>query len=607
MGMNLKHYSFLLLVFVLASCANRGIGPQGGPKDTVPPHALESNPPLGALEFKGKKIEVTFDEYIEVQDLINNLLMSPPQQNPPEVKARGKKLVVQLQDSLRDSTTYTIDFGNAVVDYREQVPVKGFYFYFSTGPTIDTLEYRGRVFDAMNLNPLKGIFVGIHENMEDSAFVSMPFSRVARTDSAGYFRIGNMREGTYRLYAVDDVSKDYRLTIGEALAFADSTITVVGDTMTIDTLAIDTLITDTLVVDSLIADSLITDSLPMHKPLPALFLFKEEQQKLYLQRTLRDKQHRIQIYFSATPDSLPELRPLADSMNIHIKYSPKRDTVTMWLMDSVSIKHDSLLIEARYRRTDSLYNLEWAVDTLRAFWRAPKLSAKAKEAQDRKNKNLRLDLKSNARRGFEVYDTLRLNCMTPLVSIERDSFHLFERIDTVLKPLPFTMEVNDTLPMEILFLAKFQPEGKYELHVDSGAMHDIYGTTHNKGTYPLQVKALSEYSTLRVNLNPFEPKARIQVMSTKDEVLRELPAVEEGAFFQYLKPDTYYLRLYLDENGDGKWTTGSWTEKRQPEKVYYFPEKIQTKSNWDFEEEWDYTAVEQTASKPKELIKVSSK
>lgn len=602
MDMRLKHYSFLLLVFVLASCANRGIGPQGGPKDTVPPHALESNPQLGALEFKGNKIEVTFDEYIEVQDLINNLLMSPPQQNPPEVKARGKKLVVQLQDSLRDSTTYTIDFGNAVVDYREQVPVKGFYFYFSTGPTIDTLEYRGRVFDAMNLNPMKGVFVGIHENMEDSAFVSMPFARVARTDSAGYFRIGNMREGTYRLYAVEDVSKDYRLTIGEALAFADSAITVTGDTMTSDSLTIDSLFTDTLITDSLLVDSLSPLSANL-SPLPSLFLFKEEQQKLYLQRTLRDKQHRIQICFSAPPDSLPDLKPLSDSINIHIKYSPKRDTVTIWLMDSMSIRQDSLLIEARYRRTDSLYRLEWAVDTLRAFWRAPKLSAKAKEALDRKNKNLRLDLKSNARRSFEVYDTLRLNCMTPLVSIERDSFHLFERIDTILKPMPFTMEVNDTLPMTISFLASFKAEGKYELQVDSGAMHDIYGVTHNKATYPLQVKALSEYSTLRVTLNPFEPKARIQVLSSADEVVRELPAVEEGAFFQYLKPDTYYLRLYLDENGDGKWTTGSWAEKRQPEKVFYFPDKIQTKSNWDFEEEWDYTAIEQTASKPKELIK----
>ena len=218
-----------------------------------------------------------------------------------------------------------------------------------------------------------------------------------------------------------------------------------------------------------------------------------------------------------------------------------------------------------------------------------------------------MDLKSNARKSFELFDTLRLFCTTPLASIERDSFHLFERVDSVLKPIPFQMADYDTLPMELTFLAKFKPEGKYELQVDSGAMHDIYGITHVKGTYPLQLKALSEYSTLRVKLVPFEPRARIQVLTSADAVLRELPATEEGAYFQYLKPDAYYLRLYMDENGDGQWTTGSWSDKRQPEPIYYYPDKIQTKSNWDFEEEWDYTAIEQTASKPKELIKASAK
>ena len=134
---------------------------------------------MGALEFKGQRIAITFDEYLQLDNLSEHLLMSPPQKNPPEVKVRGKKLVIQLQDTLRDSTTYTIDFGNAVCDYREKVPLKGYSFYFSTGPTIDTLVYTGYVYDAMNMNPLKGIFVGIHADKEDSAFVSTPFTRGA--------------------------------------------------------------------------------------------------------------------------------------------------------------------------------------------------------------------------------------------------------------------------------------------------------------------------------------------------------------------------------------------------------------------------------------------
>ena len=602
MGMNLKHYSLLLLVFVLASCANRGIGPQGGPRDSVPPVPVKYEPEMGALEFKGNRIEITFDEYIQLDKLTENLLMSPPQKTPPEVKARGKKLVVLLQDTLRDSTTYTIDFGDAVCDFREKVPLRNYSFYFSTGSTIDTLAYTGYVYDAMNLNPLKGIYVGIHEDKEDSAFVTKQFARVAKTDSAGYFRIGNMKEGLYRLYAVDDISHDYRLTIGESLAWADEEIAGSVERLQVtgyglqDTVAQDTTLPDTVVQDVALPEG------------GTLFLFREEQQRLYLQRTLRKEQHRIQILFSSTPDSLPELRFLNDSLDLNYvtKYSEKKDTVTIWLADSISIAQDSLFIEARYRRTDSLYHLEWFTDTLRAIWRAPKLSAKAKQAQDRQNRNRRLDLKSNASAKFEMYDTLYLDCFTPLATVERDSFHLYERIDSITQAVPFKIADYDTLTMRLYILAKLEPEKKYELVVDSGALHDIYGITHVKGTYALQVKTLSDYSTLRVKLNPFVPKARIQVLNKNDQVVRELPAVPEGAYFEYLTPETYYMRLYIDENEDGKWTTGSWAEKRQPEPVYYFPEKIQTKSNWDFEEEWDYQAVEQTKAKPAELVKASS-
>ena len=594
----------LVLALFIAGCANRGIGPQGGPKDTTPPVPRGSEPEMGALNFKGKRIEVTFDEYLQLDNVAQNLLMSPPQQTPPDVKVRGKKLIIQLQDTLRDSTTYTINFGNAVCDYREKVPLHNYTFYFSTGPTIDTLEYTGRVYEAATLNPLEGIFVGIHQSMEDSAFTTAPFLRVAKTDSAGFFRIGNMHAGTYRLYAVEEVSRDYRLSPGEALAFADEPIRPVLPPVR----KMDTLRTDSLKLDTLRTDSLKLDTLPEPEVKGAtLMLFREEQKRLYLQRTIRDQQHRIQIYFSSSPDSLPQLRPLTDSLNYFLSYSSKRDTVTLWLTDSLSIAQDSIFIEARFRRTDSLYRLEWATDTLRAIWRAPKLNARAKAAEERKNRNRRLDLKSNARSGFDLYDTLRLQCATPIATIERDSIHLFERVDTILKPVPFTLAPYDTLPMQIMFLATFNPEGRYELRIDSGAIHDIYGVTHIKGTYPMQVKSLTDYSTLRVKLNPYLPKARIQVLNNKDQVLRELPAETEGALFEYLKPDAYYLRLYLDENGDGKWTTGSWSEKRQPEPIYYFPEKIQTKSNWDFEEEWDYQAVEQLKAKPKELIKAAPK
>ena len=594
-----KSVYIALTALVVASCANRGIGPQGGPKDTEPPVPLKSEPELGALNWNGDRIEVTFNEYLELVDVSTNLLMSPPQQNAPEVKVRGKRLMIHLQDSLQPNTTYTLDFGNAVCDYRERVPLRGYTYYFATGPEIDTLEYCGKVFDASTLNPVSGIIVGIHSNMEDSAFTQLPFLRIARTDSAGYFRIGNIHAGQYRLFAVEDVSRDFRLTPGEALAFADEVITVSEQPKAPVTELADSTVTE-------LADSTAQDSV-VQRIDKILFLFKEEQQKLYLQRTLRPEQHKIQILFSSRPDSLPELKPLTDSLNYHIQYSDRQDTLTMWLLDSMSIAQDSLFFEIKYRRTDSLYQLEWASDTLRAIWRAPRLSAKAKEALDRKNRNRRLELNCNARSAFEIYDTLRLTCATPLVGVETDSMHLFERVDTILKPMPFTMAPFDTLSQRLFFFANLKPEGKYELHLDSGALHDVYGITQMAQTYALQVKSVTDYSTLRVKLNPMVPKARIQVLNNKDVVLRELPVTADGAYFEYLKPDTYYFRMYVDENEDGKWTTGEWSSKRQPEPIYYFPGSIQTKSNWDFEEEWNYLAEEQTQSKPAELIKATTK
>jgi uncharacterized protein (DUF2141 family) len=518
------------------------------------------------VNFTGRRIEITFNEYIQLDNISANLLMSPPQQRPPDVKARGKRVLIQFTDSLRDSTTYTIDFGDAICDYTEKNPIHGYCFGFSTGPTIDTLETTGVVLDAENLKPRKGIIVGIHDDLSDTAFTKHPFLRIARTDSMGLYRIANMHAGTYRLYAVDDVSRDNRLTPGESVAFAEQTITVTAP------------------------DTAATDSLPAHRD--TLYLFMPQQQRLYLQRTTRDEQHRIRIAFSTGPDSLPTIRPLIDSLNYNTYFSRNNDTVTLWLLDSASIQPDSLFFEVHYRRTDSLFHLEWATDTVLARWRAPRLSAKAQEAQERNRRNRRLGIKTNASKNFELYDTLRLTAATPLALIREEAMHLYERKekDTVDHPVPFTIAPHDTLPLQLLFVAKLEPGKKYELCLDSAALTDVYGITHVAGSYSLTLKTPEDYSTIRVTIEPFDPSMRIQVLNGREQVLQEQSAQPDGALFRYLRPDAYYLRMYKDVNGDGKWTTGSWDDKRQPEKVYVNPTKIQTKSNWDFEETWTYDA-----------------
>ena len=610
---------FLLLFF--SSCANRGIGPQGGPKHTIPPRMVKEQPLNQSVNFHGKKIEITFNEYLQLDNIQQNLLVSPPQQVSPIVKAVGKKVTVEMQEDLIDSTTYTLDFGNAICDYTEKNPMRGYVFAFSTGDRIDSMEVYGRVANAEDLNPVSGLMVGLQANLHDSAFSTLPFTRVARSDSLGEFGIQNLRNGVYRLYALQDQSRDFLYQPGEGLAFSDSLVIPEYETE----IVFDTIwknIADT--IDSLSSvrqiDTILTIQNAYVGPADLmLWFFREDKQRHYFQRAYRDEPHIIKLQFSAPQDSLPLLRALppsamdstrADSLWTDpwaytlLQANPTRDTLVYWLTDSIAIHQDSIFLEMTYLKSDSLYNLVPQTDTVLAIYRAPRMTQKAKEAQEKKARERKLDLKSNAKDKFEVYDTLCIVAAFPIDSIYTDSIRLYEKQDTLLIDKPFTLRQKDVMSFQII--APLQQGKQYELHLDSAAVRDIYGVASDKKKFTLRLKTAEDYSTLLIRLPNYDPRIRLQLLSEKDQPVRELPAREEGTKFEYLTPKTYYLRLYFDLNGDGRWTTGDWITKRQPEPVYYFPAKLTLRANWDFEERFDYLARPQLEAKPRELRKDAS-
>ena len=613
--------SLLLLLLFFSSCANRGIGPQGGPKDTIPPRMVKEQPLNQSVNFHGKKIEITFNEYLQLDNIQQNLLVSPPQQVSPIVKAVGKKVTVEMQEDLIDSTTYTLDFGNAICDYTEKNPLRGYVFAFSTGDRIDSMEVYGRVANAEDLNPVSGLMVGLQANLHDSAFSTLPFTRVARSDSLGEFGIQNLRNGVYRLYALQDQSRDFLYQPGEGLAFSDSLVIPEYETE----IVFDTIwknIADT--IDSLSSvrqiDTILTIQNTYVGPADLmLWFFKEDKQRHYFQRAYRDEPHIIKLQFSAPQDSLPLLRALppsamdstrTDSLWTDpwaytlLQANPTRDTLVYWLTDSIAIRQDSIFLEMTYLKSDSLYNLVPQTDTISAIYRAPRLTQKAKEAQEKKARARKLDLKSNAKDKFEVYDTLCVVSAFPIDSIYTDSIRLYEKQDTLLIDKPFTLRQKDVMSFQII--APLQQDKQYELHLDSAAVRDIYGVASDKKKFTLRLKTAEDYSTLLIRLPNYDPRIRLQLLSEKDQPVRELPAREEGTKFEYLTPKTYYLRLYFDLNGDGRWTTGDWITKRQPESVYYFPAKLTLRANWDFEERFDYLARPQLEAKPRELRKDAS-
>ena len=625
----MKRYEYIVILFVLllASCANRGAGPQGGPRDTIPPVVLEEYPKNGTLLFQEKELTIQFDEYIQLDDVQKNVLISPPQQNPPEVKAVGKKVSVVFQEDLLDSTTYTIDFGAAICDYNEKTPLTEYVLSFSTGNHIDSLSVSGYVYDASTLSPMADVLVGIHQNLEDSALSTLPFTRITRTNIEGGFTIYNIRPGSYRLYALNDVSRDFLYQPGEGLAFFDSLVTPTfevleeRDTIWRDTLGMDPTTGDTLftrLVDSVFSHAVThfyPDSL-------VLWYFEEAKQRHYFQGVRREEQHAFSLVFAAPQDSLPVIRALrpsevdslkSDSVWVNfldyslLQVSKNQDTITYWMTDSMAIRMDSIYLQMQYKVTDSLYNLVPRTDTVLAVYRHPRLSEKARVAYEEKKRARMLELKSNASSKFEIYDTIRVYSPYPLAEVVDSLFCLQQKVDTLWKPMNFTIAGMDSLAMRLDIIASLLPENSYVLRIDSAACRDIYGACNDSLDFKLRLKSKMDYASLRVKMVHWDSRARIQLLNEKDVVVREALAKEDGVLFDYLAPTAFFLRLYIDEDGDGKWTTGDWQTKRQAEPIYYYPKKLKLRANWDFEEMFDHLAQPRWSSRPKALQKKQDK
>ena len=213
------------LLLCIVGCAKMG-KPVGGWYDETPPRVMGCSPDDKATDVHSQKITIYFDEFIKLENSSEKVVVSPPQMESPEIKSGGKRITIELRDTLRENTTYTIDFSDAITDNNEGNPLGNFTYSFSTGSEIDTLEVSGYVIDAKDLEPIKGILVGLYDNLADSAFQQEPMLRVARTDGSGHFVIKGVKSGTYRIYALEDVDANYFFSQkSERLAFTTDLIT----------------------------------------------------------------------------------------------------------------------------------------------------------------------------------------------------------------------------------------------------------------------------------------------------------------------------------------------------------------------------------------------
>ena len=619
----------LLLGIMVYSCASMGT-PDGGPYDEEPPKFMGSMPELHAVNNTKKKIELEFDEFIKLEKPSEKVIVSPPQLEQPEIKVVGKKVVVELIDTLKEATTYTIDFSDAIVDNNEGNPMGNFSYSFSTGANIDTMEVSGTVLEASNLEPIKGIQVGLHKDLGDSAFVNKAFDRVSRTDSRGRFSIRGVAPGKYRIYALKDGNQNYLFdSKSEMVAFCDSLIIPSSVPATRQ----DTLWKDTLTVDTI-------KSVKYTRYLPddiLLRAFKEENTRQYLVRSQRDKLNHFILTFSAKADTLPTLKGLNfDEKDAFIVESTDRnDSICYWIKDSLLYEMDTLAIQMDYLYTDTLDKLVPKTDTLYltnkiSREKRQQLAQAEAEKKEKERKKLEkrgktvepektkfLEMKVDAPSSFDIYKNVLLNFEEPVASVDTAAIHMEVKVDTLWKETPFLFRADTIIPRQYEILAEWEPEKEYRLTIDSAAIMGLYGLHTNKVEQTMKVKKQDEYGTLLLNIEGAGKGAIVELLDNGGKVLRTQPVTEDGmADFYYLNPNTkYYIRLFIDRNGNGKWDTGNFMAGIQPEEVYYFPKVWEMRANFEFEETWDIHAVpldrqkldEIKKQKPEEQKKIQNK
>lgn len=614
----------LLALILTAACASIG-NPDGGRFDETPPRVVGSSPADGAVNVSKRKVQILFDEYIKLEKASEKVVISPPQIEPANVRADGKRVKVDFYDSLRANTTYTIDFSDAIEDNNEGNPMGQYTFSFSTGDVIDTMQVSGRVLNAADLEPIKGIMVGLYpadSNWNDTLFRTRPFLRVSRTNGEGRFTIKGVKDGAYRVRALEDKDGDFVFSQkNERVAF-DTTVYVTGSFSDIRM--------DTVWRDSLWYDSIRVVPYTHYTPDDVLLLaFLEDGQERHLLKTVYSEPTNFTFYFTAPSDSTPRIKGLNfDERCLVADASLKNDTVTFWVTDTALIhRQDTLSMILSYMETDTLGQLVVTNDTLDlspkttyakiAAERSKQIEAWEKDRERRQKKakkplpyeenpyeRIWLEAGFKPSGGLAPNQNVRYLAKEPILEVDTTKIHFYVKKDTDWLPAPFLFLPEERSTKSYMLYAEWEPGQKYRFVMDTAAVVSVLEHESKYVRQEFHVRAVEEYGSIFIHVISPDTGVVVQLLSKNDKVEAQQRTDKDGnADFFFMKPGDYYMRCYVDANGNGQWDTGDYASGLQPERVYYFGKPLPLKAQWDLRQDWDVRAVDVARQKPMAITK----
>lgn len=534
-----KNLNILLFLsaFFLTQCANQ-VAPTGGPKDITPPKVVEAVPENQSTDFNGRKIELTFDEYVTLNNASQQMLFSPPLGNKPDIKLSNKTVVVKFKEDLKPNTTYSIDFGEAVKDFHEGNLFKDYIYTFSTGDMLDTLSLAGTVVDAATQKPLEKLFVGIYDASCDSLF-ALPFRQapdyLARTDKEGKFCFHGLPDVPFLAVALEDMN---------ANLFYDLPNEKVG------------------FIDTLVCPS---DSLSL-----TLLAFIEADTTQMLLESKLVEEGLLRLAFRQPADSVAiDLDwPAVDSFQVVQVWSAQHDTLCCWFTPNVA---DSVGVDIRF---DTLIN------------NTSRYALKFRETQT-KNRNTAKVLKANDNLKNKMLmpgDDLLLRFPEPVVSIRmHDTSMLVAGKDTIINNIQF--EAVDDNGLVYRLVMEIDDELEYTLKMADSVFFSVRGRTNEAFTLRFKRAAETDLGNIFITVAPpTGVQVVVQLMDSKDRVLdsRIVDSTARVGFTQ-LMPDKYKLQAIIDTDRDGKWSSGNFHKWFLPETTVQYKDVLEVKAGWDID------------------------
>ncbi len=551
------------------SCANTTQAPTGGAKDTIPPTIVAFSPEHMSVNVPvhGTTFTFTFNEYVTVKKA-SNIVLSPPQTRPPKTRLRGKSVEVSFEEDLLPDMTYTLDFIDAIADNNEGNVFPGFTYVFSTGDSIDSLMVTGIVQDCNTLDPVKGITVMLYKDHADSAvMLSRPFA-VTKTDDWGFFCIRNIKDTTYRLYAVKDDNSNnmYDPSDKELIAFADSAIrpvTVVNDTLQ-EVQKLD--MKDTLACLARKAEF-------------ELSLFRERPSRQLIMKNVRVSDRSSYITFNAPDAHIDSMWVRGLPANKLItQFNIERDSLEVWVNEKSRLP-DTLHMYVNYRRTDSLGRLSPYLEHLKVYFDDDS-GSKGKTASKSSSKKvshgdticvfkLSAEPATVEQYGYslefhypivnEAFDSLSLQAINPRQQIEPMTFKV-------------TRDSTNLRKYTVMPEGRLLPGYDYVLKVPHRKFRDINGFYNDSTEVKVTLPTDEKLSTLNLVMSGVRQKYIVDLLTDKrDKVLRQYIIDRDCTLrFPYLQAGIYCIRITEDMNRNSIVDSGSLLGHRQPEKVRFF-------------------------------------